>query len=173
MKECLSCKSVYEDKMSFCPLDGQPLIEQAEQDSFIGKLLDNKYRLIEKVGEGGFGAVYRATHIGIDNTVAVKILHPHLSSDHTSIERFRREARAAAQIRHPHAVAVTDFGVTQGEGTAYLVMEFLEGTDLRKRLKKEKRLAYPDAIELIIQSCEAVHAAHLKGIIHRDLKPDN
>jgi serine/threonine-protein kinase len=146
---------------------------QAEQDTFIGKLLDNKYRLIEKVGEGGFGAVYKARHVGIDNTVAVKILHPHLSSDHISIERFRREARAAAQIRHPHAVAVTDFGVTQDGGTAYLVMEFLEGTDLRKRLKKDKRLPFPDALRFTIQSCEAVHAAHLKGIIHRDLKPDN
>ena len=173
MKECPSCKKIWDDKVGFCPLDGQPLSEKSEADLFIGKLLDDKYRLTEKIGEGGFGCVYKATHTGIENTVAVKILHPHLASDHISIERFRREARAAAQIRHPNAVAVTDFGVTKTEGTAYLVMEFLEGTDLRRKIKQEKQLDYQQAIVIIMQACEAVHAAHLKGIIHRDLKPDN
>jgi eukaryotic-like serine/threonine-protein kinase len=173
MKECPKCKREWEDKVLFCPLDGQPLVEKVHQDPFIGALLDNKYRLTEKIGEGGYGTVYKATHIEIDSTVAVKILHPHLAADKLTIERFRREARAAAQIRHPNAVVVTDFGVTKDAGTAYLVMEFLEGIDLRSKLKQHKQLEYPDAILIISQACEAVHAAHLKGIIHRDLKPDN
>jgi eukaryotic-like serine/threonine-protein kinase len=173
MKECPKCKREWEDKVLFCPLDGQPLVEKVNQDPFIGALLDNKYRLTEKVGEGGYGTVYKATHIEIDSTVAVKILHPHLAADKLTIERFRREARAAAQIRHPNAVVVTDFGVTKDQGTAYLVMEFLEGIDLRSKIKQQKQLDYQEAIMIIAQACEAVHAAHLKGIIHRDLKPDN
>jgi eukaryotic-like serine/threonine-protein kinase len=173
MKECPKCKREWEDKVLFCPLDGQPLVEKIQLDPFIGALLDNKYRLTEKIGEGGYGTVYKATHIEIDSTVAVKILHPHLASDKLTIERFRREARAAAQIRHPNAVVVTDFGVTKDEGTAYLVMEFLEGIDLRSKLKQQKQLDFQEAIVIIAQACEAVHAAHLKGIIHRDLKPDN
>lgn len=173
MKECPKCKREWEDKVLFCPLDGQPLVEKVVQDPFIGVLLDNKYKLREKIGEGGYGTVYRATHIEIDSTVAVKILHPHLAADKLTIERFRREARAAAQIRHPNAVVVTDFGVTKNEGTAYLVMEFLEGVDLRSKLKQQKQLDFQEAILIIAQACEAVHAAHLKGIIHRDLKPDN
>ena len=173
MKECPECKKEWDDKVLFCPVHGQPLVEKIEEDPFIGTLLDNKYRLKEKIGEGGYGTVYKATHIEIDHTVAVKILHPHLASDRITIERFRREARAAAQIRHPNAVVVTDFGVTKDEGTAYLVMEFLEGIDLRSKIKQLKQLDYQDAILIIAQACEAVHAAHLKGIIHRDLKPDN
>jgi eukaryotic-like serine/threonine-protein kinase len=173
MKECPKCKREWEDKVLFCPLDGQPLVEKILQDPFIGALLDNKYRLTAKIGEGGYGTVYKATHIEIDSTVAVKILHPHLASDKLTIERFRREARAAAQIRHPNAVVVTDFGVTKNEGTAYLVMEFLEGVDLRSKLKQQKQLDFQEAILIIAEACEAVHAAHLKGIIHRDLKPDN
>jgi serine/threonine protein kinase len=173
MKECPKCKREWENTVLFCPLDGQPLVEKIQQDPFIGALLDNKYRLTEKIGEGGYGTVYKARHIEIDSIVAVKILHPHLASDKLTIERFRREARAAAQIRHPNAVVVTDFGVTKNEGTAYLVMEFLEGIDLRSKLKQQKQLDFQEAILIIAQACEAVHAAHLKGIIHRDLKPDN
>jgi serine/threonine-protein kinase len=173
MKECPKCKREWEDKVLFCPLDGQALIEKIREDPLIGALLDNKYKLTEKVGEGGYGTVYKATHVEIDHTVAVKILHPHLAADKLTIERFRREARAAAQIRHPNAVVVTDFGVTKDEGTAYLVMEFLEGVDLRTKLQQKKQLDYQEAILIIIQACEAVHAAHVKGIIHRDLKPDN
>jgi len=138
----------------------------------IGVLIDDKYRIEEKVGEGGMGTVYRATHAYIGSTVAVKVLHAHLSSDSTALERFRREARAAGQIRHPNAVAVTDFGVTREGGLAYLVMEFLEGVELRSKMKG-RPLEYDEILDIIRQTCAAVRAAHSKGIIHRDLKPEN
>jgi serine/threonine protein kinase len=173
MKQCPLCKRELKDQLVFCPFDGQPLRDTAKADPFIGTLLDDKYRLDEKVGEGGMGTVYRATHVQMENTIAVKILHPHLASDQTAIERFRREARAAAQIRHPNAVAVTDFGVTREGNIAYLVMEFLEGADLRDKIKKKKQLDYEEAFLILNQTCSAVSAAHAKGIIHRDLKPDN
>ncbi|MFY9558288.1 MAG: protein kinase [Blastocatellia bacterium] len=139
----------------------------------MGVVLDEKYRLEERIGEGGMGTVYRATHIQMENTVAVKVLDPHLASDDTALERFRREARAAAHIRHPNAVAVTDFGVSKDAGIAYLVMEYLEGEDLRHKLKRNRQLDFEEAFLILSQTCSAVSAAHSRGIIHRDLKPDN
>ncbi|HKV39163.1 MAG TPA: protein kinase, partial [Blastocatellia bacterium] len=118
MKQCPDCKREVDDKEEYCPFDGQPLTQTHGVDPLLNAVLDYKYRLNEKVGEGGMGTVYRATHIQMENTVAVKILHSHLSSDQNAVERFRREARAAAQIRHINAVAVTDFGVTRETGTA-------------------------------------------------------
>jgi serine/threonine protein kinase/formylglycine-generating enzyme required for sulfatase activity len=173
MKQCPNCKRELKDHLIFCPFDGEPLSDKSAADAFVGILLDDKYRLDEKVGEGGMGTVYRATHIQMENTVAVKILHPHLSSDQYAVERFRREARSAAQIRHPHAVAVTDFGVTRDAGIAYLVMEFLEGGDLREKMKQKHQLDLEEAFLILSQTCSAVSAAHARGIIHRDLKPDN
>jgi serine/threonine-protein kinase len=161
------------EHLLFCPFDGQPLVSKEGHDRFIGLVIDDKYRIEEKIGEGGMGKVYRATHVHMDNTVALKILHTHLASDQTALERFRREARAAAYIRHPNAVAVTDFGVTKDTGIAYLVMEFLEGVELRQKIKQQKQLDYEESFLIVQQTCAALQAAHAKGIIHRDLKPDN
>lgn len=157
----------------YCPFDGQPLVTKTEPDEFVGRLIEEKYRIEEKIGEGGMGKVYRATHIHIGHTVAIKILHSQLASDQTAIERFRREAMAAAQIQHPNAVAVTDFGVMKETGMAYLVMEFLTGIELRQRIKEKKQLDYEETFLIVHQTCSALQAAHVKGIIHRDLKPDN
>jgi len=173
MKQCPACEREFKEELHFCPFDGRALILQAEQEQLIGAVLDNKYRIEEKIGEGGMGKVYRATHIHMDHTVAVKILHSHLSSDQTALERFRREARAAAQLHHPNAVAVTDFGVTKNSRVAYLVMEFLDGEDLRQKIDNQKQLNYQETYAIVHQICSALEAAHSNGIIHRDLKPDN
>ncbi|MFY9570218.1 MAG: serine/threonine-protein kinase, partial [Blastocatellia bacterium] len=141
-------------------------------DRLLGTILDNKYLLQEKIGEGGMSTVYRAKHLQMEHLVAVKVLHAHLASDQVAVERFRREARAAAQIRHDNVVAVIDFGVTP-EGIAYFVMEFLEGQDLREKIGKQSQLDYEESFSILNQACSAVQAAHEKGIIHRDLKPDN
>lgn len=173
MKQCPACEREFKDQMHFCPFDGLALVLQSDNDKLIGTILDNKYRIEEKIGEGGMGRVYRATHIHMDHTVAVKILHSHLSSDQTALERFRREARAAAQLHHPNAVAVTDFGVTMNDRVAYLVMEFLDGLDLRQRIDKQRQLDCEETCSIVQQICSALDAAHSNGIIHRDLKPDN
>jgi serine/threonine-protein kinase len=172
MKRCPVCKREMKDQLLFCPFDGIALVA-APTDNFIGQLLDDKYRILEKIGEGGMGRVYKARHIHMDNIVAIKILHPHLASDDTSLERFRLEARATAYIRHPNAVTVSDFGVTKETGIAYLVMEFIEGVELRARIKEKQRLDYEEAFLIVQETCAALQAAHSKGIIHRDLKPDN
>ena len=103
-------------------------------DELIGRLIDNKYQIEELIAKGGAGSVYRATHVQLNVPMALKIMHSHSTSDVTTIERFRREAYAAMQIRHPNAIAVMDFGVT-AENLVYVVMEFLQGVTLRQKLK--------------------------------------
>src|SRR5215472_17892846 len=140
-----------------------------------GDLLDNKYRIDIPLGRGGMGAVYRATHLGTKRTVAVKIIHPRLSSNDEFVERFRREAEAAGRLRHPNVVDVTDFGFapTQSGQVAYLVMEYLDGCTLAEVLDEEKRLPVDWTVDILEQVCSAVDEAHRLGIVHRDLKPDN
>ncbi|HXG65266.1 MAG TPA: serine/threonine-protein kinase, partial [Blastocatellia bacterium] len=172
MKQCPTCEREFKEQLVYCPYDGKRLALMPEADKLIGVVLDNKYRIEAKIGQGGMGKVYRATHTQLEHAVAVKVIHSELASDHVAMERFRREARAAALIRHPNAVAVTDFSVTP-DGAAYLVMEFLSGTDLREKLKNHQPLTYEETLFILRQACSALHAAHTQGIIHRDLKPDN
>jgi serine/threonine-protein kinase len=173
MNQCPSCKRKFKDSLTYCPFDGIALIHEKEQDELLGVVLDGKFRLMEKVGEGGMGKVYKAKHIHLDHTVAIKILHSHLSYDKMMLERFRREAQAAIYVRHPNAVAVTDFGVVSESGQAYLVMEFLNGVELRERIRLQRQVPYEEALLVTQQSCAALQAAHSKGVVHRDLKPEN
>ena len=121
------------------------------------------------------GAVYRATHLGTKRTVAVKVIHPQLSTHDQFVARFRREAEAAGRLRHPNVVDVTDFGIAHtGNGpVAYLVMEYLDGCTLAEIVSEEGALPIAWVIDILEQVCAAVEEAHRAGIIHRDLKPDN
>jgi serine/threonine protein kinase len=138
-------------------------------------VLDGKYRIDTLLGQGGMGAVYRATHLGTTRTVAVKIVHPRFSQDPEFIERFRREAEASGRLRHPNVVDVTDFGFapTRTGQVAYLVMEYLDGRSLADVLATEGRLSTSWVVDILEQVCSAVAEAHRLGIVHRDLKPDN
>jgi serine/threonine protein kinase len=140
-----------------------------------GDLLDGKYRVDSLLGEGGMGAVYRATHLGTTRTVAVKVIQPRLSDRPEFVERFRREAEAAGRLRHPNVVDVTDFGVAQipGGRVAYLVMEFLDGCTLGDVLAEEQRLPVSWVVDILDQVSSALDEAHRQGMVHRDLKPDN
>ena len=139
------------------------------------ELLDNKYQIEQLLGQGGMGAVYRATHLGTRRTVAVKVIRPQLSAHEQFVARFRREAEAAGRLRHPNVVDVTDFGLAQTAAgpVAYLVMEYLDGCSLAEIIAEEGALRIPWVIDILEQVCSAVEAAHQAGIIHRDLKPDN
>jgi len=139
------------------------------------EILDGKYRIEQMLGEGGMGAVYRATHLGTKRTVAVKVIHPQLSSHREFVARFQREAEAAGRLRHPNVVDVTDFGFaqTQRGRVAYLVMEYLDGATLAEIIHEEGQLPTSWVIDILEQVCSAVEEAHRAGIIHRDLKPDN
>jgi eukaryotic-like serine/threonine-protein kinase len=141
-------------------------------DPFVGRTLDEKYCVEERLGAGGMGAVYRARHLSMDRPVAIKVLHQRLSEDEAARVRFQIEARAAVHLQHSNAVSVTDFGQTS-EGCVYIVMELLEGRTLREILTREAPIETARAISMMLQASDAVAAAHEAGIIHRDLKPSN
>src|SRR5215210_2901193 len=179
MLQCPKCGRQFDTDATSCPDDGTLLSADVTvadptpvpaTDPLIGLVLDDKYRLDERLGEGGMGTVYHATHLLIERHVAVKVLSPRLVTDDAAKERFRREARAAGRLQHTNAVAVTDFGETR-EGLVYLVMELLEGKPLREVLARESPLDPARAVSLMMQISAAVEAAHDAGIIHRDLKP--
>ena len=134
-------------------------------------MLDDKYRIELLLAAGGMGAVYLGTHVRLHKRVAIKVLNPQLSTA-AMVERLHREAIAASQIGHEGIVQVTDLG-TSLEGEPFLVMEYLEGESLARRLAAVGRLAVADACELGCSILSPLAAAHRAGIIHRDLKPDN
>jgi serine/threonine protein kinase len=140
--------------------------------SLIGCIIDRKYRLDVRIGFGGMGEVYRALRLLIGDQVAIKILHPTHVSDKQAGERFRREAQAAARLKHPNAVSIYDFGVTD-DGLVYLVMELVEGQNLREIIKQQGSLSPATVSEITNQVCSALQVAHQQNVVHRDLKPDN
>jgi serine/threonine protein kinase len=134
-------------------------------------LVAGRYRLLERMAEGGMGVVYKAEHTLSRKKLAIKVLHPHLSHGRQAVERFKREVSAAAEIDHPGIVQVFDAGVDT-DGSFYMAMELLEGESLGARTRR----AWPGtrtAVKLIAEMCEPLAAAHAKGFVHRDLKPDN
>src|SRR5947207_6266190 len=177
MLECPRCGRQYPNEVLVCPSDHTPLqadatIADVPLDPLLGRVFEGKYRLEERLGGGGMGTVYRATHLLIDRQVALKVLSQRFVGDETAQQRFRREARAAGRMQHPNAVTVTDFGAT-GDGYFYIVMELLEGRTLRDLLAREAPLDPARAVSIMLQASAAVGAAHQAGLIHRDLKPAN
>ncbi len=137
-----------------------------------GEILEGKYRLLRKIGEGAMGAVYAGENLRIKRTVAIKILHAAASAIAEMADRFEREAQAAGHIGNDHIAEVYDLGTTS-KGERYMVLEYLEGETLRARIKRQKRLEPRAAVDLLLQLVEGLGAAHRAGIIHRDVKPDN
>jgi len=177
MLQCPRCGRTFPDDVHVCPDDFTPLqadatVSDVPVDPLIGRLFDGKYRLDERLGGGGMGTVYRATHLLIDRPVAVKVLSQRFVGDETAQQRFRREARASGRMQHPNAVTVNDFGATE-DGWLYIVMELLEGQTLRDLLVREAPLDPARVVSFMMQICAAVGAAHDAGLIHRDLKPAN
>jgi len=148
--------------------------DERHKDSRIGLILDSKYKLIESLGEGGMGSVFRAERLHIGDEVAVKLLHHDLVREKQALERFRREARAAAMIRHPNVVSIHDFNDGTGAETeAYIVMELVQGVSLGNLLRRDGRMRPARAVHLMRDICTGVGVAHRRGLLHRDLKPDN
>ncbi len=137
-----------------------------------GMVVAEKYRVESVLGEGGMGVVVAATHLGLEQPVAIKFLHPEAMGDKDSVERFLREAKVAAMIRSDHVARVHDVGSLDG-GVPYIVMEHLEGTDLGNLISLEGPLPIDEACEVALQACAALAEVHAAGIVHRDLKPSN
>lgn len=143
-------------------------------DPFIGReILGGEFQLLQKIGTGGMGSVYKASQPAMNRMVAIKILHPKLANRKDLTSRFRREARAMSQLTHPNTVKVFSFGELEEDGSLYIVMELLEGKNLNQTVRKEGPLAPERAIPILVAVCGALQEAHELGIVHRDLKPEN
>jgi tRNA A-37 threonylcarbamoyl transferase component Bud32 len=173
MRYCQACHRCFNDGVEFCLFDQTPTCEVER----LPILIEGKYRLEQLIAHGGMGSVYRATHLQLERAVAIKILRAEFLTDEKVIERFKREARAAARLKHPNVIAVYDFGLLPANGDAYLVMELVEGRSLREEMRtlaaRCGQMRRERAVALLRQACAGVEAAHRCGIIHRDLKPDN
>src|ERR687898_136800 len=139
--------------------------------ALVGTLLNGRYRLDAQVGSGGMSTVYRAFDSTLERRVAIKLMHRDIAGDTDQLERFRREARAVAQLSHPHIVGVIDAG--EEDGRPYIVFEYVEGETLKDRIRRMGRLPVDEAIAYAIEIARALGAAHARGIVHRDIKPQN
>jgi serine/threonine-protein kinase len=146
-----------------------------KQPRWIGQTLSGRYKIEELLGQGGMSAVYKATDPNLRRVVAIKIVHPHLSTDSSFLRRFEEEAAAIASLRHPNIVQVFDFNTD--EDVNYMVMEYVPGETLQARLKRlnknERKMSISEALQISINVCEGLSYAHKRGMVHRDVKPAN
>jgi serine/threonine-protein kinase len=174
MRTCPQCAKPCDETHQFCPSCGFPVgkVAMSGDDPLIGRTLPGGYVILDLVGIGGMGRVYRAEQTNLGRTVAVKIIHPHLIGEESAGARFITEARAASRLNHPHSVGIIDFGKT-ADGQLYLVMEFLRGRDLGRVAYDEGPLPFRRVVNILRQTLEALSEAHSGEIVHRDLKPEN
>src|SRR6478672_4798425 len=169
MKECQLCKNCFSDDVATCPNDGMPTVGTIPGEP----VLEGKYHIERRLGQGGMGVVYKARHAYLKTQLAIKVILPDLvGNDPQLVTRFRQEALAAAAIRHQNVVNVTDYGVVDGT-MPFLVMEYVEGESLHDLLAREQKLSPERALDIMSAICAGVGAAHHQGIVHRDLKPLN
>ena len=138
----------------------------------VPQFIAGRFRIECEIGRGGMGTVYRATHLGLERPVAVKIIKQEFAGDRDVADRFLREARTMARLRHPHAAMIFDAG-NLPDGRHFIIMEFVEGTTLSEALARQTRFSAEQAVKIAVQICEVLEEAHQLGIIHRDLKPSN
>ncbi len=140
-------------------------------DPLVGTVVDGRYEIQQRVGEGGMGVVYRARQISIDRIVAIKMLSQQMAKDPNWVKRFNQEAKACSRLQHPNTIRMFDFGQTP-EGRLYMAMEFLDGQSLRQAIGAGP-MAAVRVLKILIQCCASLSEAHSFGIVHRDIKPDN
>lgn len=152
-------------------VDVSDSIPPAGPDPLVGLVVAGRYRILECIGRGGMGVVYKVEHTEIGKLLALKLLAGELSRDREIVRRFKREALLASRLSHPNSVQVFDFGAS--EGLTYLVMELVSGVDLSRILKSDGPLPWERLAKIVIQICSSLAEAHAKGIVHRDVKPEN
>ena len=170
--KCPQCGQSFSSSVKLCPNDGAVLEHADPTASHIGEVLDGKYRLDSFLSQGGMGAVYKATHVMLGRTVAVKLINPEYVTSTEAVRRFQREARAATSLNHPNIVSVYDLGQTP-QGTLYIAMEFVDGPSLKSVITGGGPVPPARTIHLLRQVASALAVAHRNSIVHRDLKPQN
>ncbi|MGA9521505.1 MAG: serine/threonine-protein kinase, partial [Myxococcaceae bacterium] len=175
--QCPKCLQSLEDSANFCPACGEDLrglspTADTMSGPWTGKVIDGRYRLMEKLGEGGMGTVYKVEHVRMGKILALKVLRPDLAIDKKLKARFHQEARVVSKLSHPNTIQVFDFGELD-DGSLYIAMEFLAGRDLMWRLRTHGPFNEERAIAIGIQALSSLAEAHELDIIHRDIKPAN
>lgn len=180
MKSCSQCQRVYPNDAGFCPVDGTALIltsmvpvAVSAEDLRIGKRLCGRYEIRRVIADGGMGRVYEGVDKQTDTRVAVKVLHDEVAKDEVSLSRFKREYEISANLPHDYIVNVLDFQRDAEAGVWLLVMEYLDGEELRIVLKREKTIPPERVIRMLSQIALGLDEAHSRQFVHRDLKPDN
>ncbi len=164
---CPNCGLRLSTDITICPNDGTVLVQNADID----QSLSNQYEFIAEIGSGGMGVIYKARHIALNQTVAIKMLHNN-RMDEVSVRRFQQEAKAVTALDHPSIVRVRDFGVSES-GQPHMVLDYIEGDTLSKSIQKTAGLPLGESLDIFIQACDALEHAHSRGVLHRDLKPSN
>ena len=167
-RKCSECGLTIPDTLEICPNDGYVIGQTVAPEEY----LQNCYGFLALIGEGGMSVIYKARHTLMDKLVAVKLLQGKLSSDAAGVKRFQNEAKAASRLDHPNVVTVYDFGILP-HGSAYLVMDYLDGRSLGEIIKQDGPLEFARAAKLFVQICDGLALAHKQGVLHRDLKPSN
>jgi serine/threonine protein kinase len=167
---CLRCKSEIDRNFKACPHCGEPVTDFLRR--YADEPIDGKYRIVERLGTGGMGEVYKATHTFLGTTRVIKVIRPQISDSQDAHDRFLREARAATKIQHPNVATLHDFSALP-DGSHYMVWEYIDGENLAQRLRQRGTLAPRYAVQLTIQALQGLEAIHRAGIIHRDISPEN
>jgi serine/threonine protein kinase len=170
-KYCPKCFTKHTQATGTCPHDGSALVSSTDKD-LTGEILDDRYTILERIGRGGMGVVYRAEQQLIKRIVALKVLRRDIVQDESAVKRFLNEARAIGSLDSQHTVTLHDFGVTQ-DGLLYYTMEMLKGRSLAQIIREESPIEHVRAAVLVLQACRSLEEAHESNILHRDIKPDN
>jgi len=173
---CPRCGRENEPEARFCVGCGENLAQLHEKrerkDTYLGQVLDNKFMILEHLGDGGMGKVYKAEQLTLNKVVAVKILHRNMLQNETQVKRFQREAWSASRLDHPNSIGIIDVGKTEDD-CHFIVMEYLEGEELSTLISEDKPIQEKRIVNIMSQVLSVLHEAHKNKIIHRDLKPEN
>jgi len=174
MRYCPICETSFEDHVRRCPTDDvRTLVVDEGMTKFVGRVLDQRWRLLNLIGEGGMGAVFEGRQISVERPVAVKLIRAEFAKEELIVSRFFREAKVMSTLQHPNIITMLDFGQDEATGALYLVMELLRGKPLSQLLEQRHQFTLAEVVQLGEQLAGALAEAHGQNIIHRDLKPDN
>ncbi len=170
MKYCSACHKTYPTDYNVCPADQTGL--QSTHELQPGMIIRNKYEILDRIGVGGMGVVYRVRHLTFNEVCAIKIVNETITGDANFLQRFQKEAVVTRKLRHPNAVRVDDFDYTD-DGRPFIVMELVEGKNIGEILQEEGPFRVPRAVRIATQVARALGVAHKLGVVHRDIKPGN